>query len=805
MGIAYNVALALNKGKELTHNGDGYLTYCPAHDDKESPSLSVIDSDQSGGVTVCCHAQCDWRNIKDILHERGLIKGYTPHNNKKTSVLKIPATSKNKEQNKDCFPWSAAKYTDAPNSDLVGYFKAREIFFNKDFPVPPAIRWGSYKDKQGNNVTQIVAAATRIGDKSVVTVQRLFIEKDSGVAKKIGAKMLGSCKSKGVWFFRKQAMTDLVVGEGIETVLSIMQASGFNGVSALSTAGLKAIVLPEGGLRNIWIAVDSDVSFAGQAAAIKLAERLEKERPELNVKLCSPCSDCFTDNPVGLDFNDLNAGEIVVRMSESVKINSLAWRPKKGKVVEDAGETSEYYTKEILQALAELNETYAVVSLQNKLRVIREMFDDDDKQHDVDFLDTTTFFGLYANQKVQIKNGDNTKSVSLGKLWWEWPGRRQYLKVKFDPSKRCNPKYYNLFRGFPLKAKKGNWSLMQDHIKTIICDNKESIFEYVMAWMARAVQDPGGKKPGVALVLMGAKGSGKTLFVENLGKIFGQAYIPISSEEGFLGRFNFHLAKGLLVFLDEAIWGGSKSSEGKLKSLITDKYILFEPKGIDALPLPNYMNIIIASNEAWAVPASDRERRFCVLKQNNDRAQDFDYFAAIDKQMENGGLEAMYHDLLKHDYSGINLRKAPQTKGLVSQYRETFNNIQRFWYDVLSRDSLLTDFNNSPVYTNFDDDSLMHGEETGLWPKKVWKDEIYNEFLKFCRNDNKKFKKTNEVHFWRQTYKTVLGKDGWICSRQKDRRFINLLDKQTMQESFTSLNGRVTFDDGGLDEFDGQF
>ena len=805
MGIAHDVALALNQGKELTHNGDGYLTYCPAHDDNESPSLSVADSDQSGGCTVFCHAGCGWKQVKDILHERGLIECHTPHNNKKTSVLKIPATSKNKEQNKDCFPWSAAKYTDASNSDLVGYFKTREIFFNKDFPVPPAIRWGSYKDKQGNNVTQIVAAATKIGDKFVTAIQRLFVEKDAGVIKKIGKKMMGSCRSKGVWFFRKQAMTDLVIGEGIETVLSVMQASGFNGVSALSTAGLKAIVLP-GGLRNIWIAVDSDVSFAGQATSIKFAERLEKERPELNVELCSPCNECFTDNPTKLDFNDLSAGEIVVRMSESVKIKSLAWRPpKKKKGMDGAGETSEFYTNTALTALEEINAVFAVVFLQNKYRVIRETFDRVEKKHNVAFLEKSAFFDYYANKKVPVKNGDSTKLVQLGKLWWEWPERREHSEVIFDPGEKYGEEYFNLFRGFPLKEKQGDWGLMRDHIRTIICDGKEDIFDYVIAWMARAVQDPGGKKPGTALVLMGGKGTGKTFFAENFGKIFGQAYIPISSEEGFLGRFNFHLARGLLIFLDEAIWGGSKSSEGKLKSLITDKYILFEPKGIDALALPNFMNIIISSNENWVVPASDRERRFVVLKQSDSRAQDFDYFAAIDKQMESGGLEAMFYDLLRHDYSGINLRNAPQTKGLASQYRETFDTVQRFWYDVLSRDSLLTDYNNSPAYTSFDDDNLMHGEEAGLWPENVFKDEIFAEFLRFCKNDNKRFKKTSHAHFWRQTYKTVLGKDGWICSKQKDRRFINLPDKQTMQESFTSLNGRVTFDDEGLDEFDGQF
>ena len=71
-------------------------------------------------------------------------------------------------------------------------------------------------------------------------------------------------------------------------------------------------------------------------------------------------------------------------------------------------------------------------------------------------------------------------------------------------------------------------------------------FDYVLAWLARAVQDPGGDKPGVALVLKGGKGIGKGVFVNYYGAIFGEAFLPIADSESFTGRFNMHLSKSLV-------------------------------------------------------------------------------------------------------------------------------------------------------------------------------------------------------------------------------------------------------------------
>ena len=79
------------------------------------------------------------------------------------------------------------------------------------------------------------------------------------------------------------------------------------------------------------------------------------------------------------------------------------------------------------------------------------------------------------------------------------------------------------------------------------------------------------------------------------------------------------------------------------------------------------LHLMIASNDDWVVPSSHDERRYFVLRVSDRHANDRAYFAAIDAQMEAGGLAAMLHDLLAMDLSGHDFRHVPDTEALAAQ------------------------------------------------------------------------------------------------------------------------------------------
>jgi putative DNA primase/helicase len=105
--------------------------------------------------------------------------------------------------------------------------------------------------------------------------------------------MLGPCRGGAV---RLGDPTDLLmVGEGIETCLAAMQATGNPTWAALSTSGLRALDLPTE-VRNVIVLADGD--DAGETAARDCAGRWTREGRL--VRIARP--------PKGMDFNDMLAG-----------------------------------------------------------------------------------------------------------------------------------------------------------------------------------------------------------------------------------------------------------------------------------------------------------------------------------------------------------------------------------------------------------------------------------------------------------------------------------------------------------------
>ena len=85
---------------------------------------------------------------------------------------------------------------------------------------------------------------------------------------------------------------ELVLTEGLETAMSVLQATGKPTWATLSTSGMKAVVLPPD-VQTVIIAADGDEP--GERAAEEAGSRFYREGR--TVKIARP--------PKGMDFNDL--------------------------------------------------------------------------------------------------------------------------------------------------------------------------------------------------------------------------------------------------------------------------------------------------------------------------------------------------------------------------------------------------------------------------------------------------------------------------------------------------------------------
>ncbi|MCY4502467.1 MAG: toprim domain-containing protein [Alphaproteobacteria bacterium] len=160
----------------------------------------------------------------------------------------------------------------------------------------------------------IVAALTDLDD-HVLAVHRTWLE-PGGLRKAdlpSPRKMLGYSKGAGVRF-RNNLLPDcdIVIGEGIETVLSILQALLESaGIATLSATLMPRILVPPTNGR-ILIAADRDP--AGYAAALKLKSRLEAEKR--TAELILPKDADFNDDLVSLGPDALFA-HISVQLRQS--------------------------------------------------------------------------------------------------------------------------------------------------------------------------------------------------------------------------------------------------------------------------------------------------------------------------------------------------------------------------------------------------------------------------------------------------------------------------------------------------------
>lgn len=369
--------------------------------------------------------------------------------------------------------------------------------------------------------------------------------------------------------------------------------------------------------------------------------------------------------------------------------------------VREQGEPSEYVARQIKRAhevaidpeLAELNLRHAVLeNEQGKTRVLEFVRASPGNGGEARSLVTLQSFedfrNRYMNRLIQVatdKDGNAVKKP-LGEAWLRWPNRRQHHSLVFAPGEGEEVgNQLNLWRGFGVVPKAGDWTRMRDHVRNILAAGDEDAANYILRWAAFAVQNP--EMPAeVALVFRGKKGTGKGLFARALVQMFGQHGLHICGGRLLTGRFNLHLRDCCLLFADEVEWRGDREAEAALKVMITEPSLQIEGKGTNSFASPNHLHIVMASNEDWVVPASIDERRFAAFHvsdgmQGNDR-----YFSELVEQMEGGGLAAMLHDLLARDLKGWHPRRdIPQTGELMAQKLASLSGAAAIVHELLMR------------------------------------------------------------------------------------------------------------------------
>jgi hypothetical protein len=377
---------------------------------------------------------------------------------------------------------------------------------------------------------------------------------------------------------------------------------------------------------------------------------------------------------VGAGCDDATIAAVMLDAELPIGAHVRAQRDPGGKLAEQTAKARDRASD---PAVAELNETYALVIVGNQATIMEERADGTFR-----LLSTTAFEEWLRGRWVRV----GKRTVALAKHWREHPRRRRYSEIVFSPGGDA-PGAYNLWRGFAVEPRPGDCSRFLAHLHDNVARGCEAHYNWVVGWFADIVQHP-ANKCGTSLVLRGKQGVGKTKVGEVIGSILGRHYTIVADPRYITGRFNSHLVDCLLLHADEGFWAGDHAAEGKLKDLITGHEHLVEFKGKEPFRVRNHVRLLVGSNADWVVPAGLEERRFAVLEVGEDHIQDGDYFAAIDAEMDAGGREALLRFLLDYDLRSVDLRTIPKTAALAEQKVSSLTAEQGWWLDTLGRGEL---------------------------------------------------------------------------------------------------------------------
>lgn len=251
-----------------------------------------------------------------------------------------------------------------------------------------------------------------------------------------------------------------------------------------------------------------------------------------------------------------------------------------------------------------------------------------------------------------------------------------------------DPNLFSYFRGYDYKVldsvNEEVISLFLDHIRNVIANGNDEIYNYILVWVASILQKP-SFKTGIALVILGKQGAGKNDFFTNVICHLMSRYANenITSIDSIIGTFNAALENKKLLVLNElqSIDVNKYLNSDKLKSVITDRTLNINQKNEHEREAENVANLIMVSNNNIPIKIESCDRRYCVTKASDIHIGDYEYFEKLFESFTPEFYENLFTFFMKMDVSKINLRKIPN-----SESKEIIKEDSMSSYEIFARE-----------------------------------------------------------------------------------------------------------------------
>lgn len=248
------------------------------------------------------------------------------------------------------------------------------------------------------------------------------------------------------------------------------------------------------------------------------------------------------------------------------------------------------------------------------------------------------------------KKGVLTKMPFI-QAWIKDPKKREVSSMVVDPQ-GTRTGVYNMWNGY-LAMNVERCTIPEAnviapivrHLNEVITNGNHDHTEWLLDWMANIVQYP-WRKSQVAVCLFGRQGCGKGIIFDWFREqVLGPDHSgQISNpERDLFSRFSDGFLNKTFLQIDEV--KSLHDHTDKLKDLITNRTVNWEPKNGKMVTLDNICNFLFTTNNENALRIDNDDRRFVLFrcKHTGDR----DYFHGLADHLHMPGVNAGFYDILR--------------------------------------------------------------------------------------------------------------------------------------------------------------
>jgi hypothetical protein len=201
----------------------------------------------------------------------------------------------------------------------------------------------------------------------------------------------------------------------------------------------------------------------------------------------------------------------------------------------------------------------------------------------------------------------------------------------------------------------GDASLLYQHIKEVIANEDDGVYEYLLDWTAQMLQFPECKT--TMIICVSKEGAGKDTWADMFRALLGAKFVMESSSAKVLfGDFNHSVLHKKLLIAEELSAKELSQYDGSIKTMVTNSMLSIEQKGRDVYHIESHHRVMLFTNkEDFPIQTSNDDRRKVMIRCSDKRIGDSSYFSLLRSAMNNEAvIGSLYNDLMKRDVTEFN-------------------------------------------------------------------------------------------------------------------------------------------------------